>query len=58
MTQSDFGYASTLTEGLLVGMLALRTGKRIEWDAKNMKAGGVPEADAFIKPNFRKGWEI
>lgn len=57
-TQSNFGYAALLTEGLLVGMLALRTGKRIEWDAKNMKAGGVPEADAFIQPNFRKGWEI
>lgn len=58
VTQSDFGYAATLTEGLLVGMLALRTGKRIEWDAKNMKAAGIPEADAFIKPDFRKGWEI
>lgn len=56
--QSDFAYAATLTEGLLVGMLALRTGRRIEWDAKNMKATGVPEAGAFIKPAFRKGWEI
>jgi len=56
--QSDFGYAATLTEGLLVGFLALRTGKPIEWEARNMKAKGVPEADAFIKPAFRKGWEI
>jgi predicted dehydrogenase len=56
--QSDFGYAARLTEGLLVGFLALRTGKAIEWDAKNMKAKGVPEADVFIKPAFRKGWEI
>ena len=56
--QSDFGYAATLTEGLLVGMLALRTGKRIEWDAKSMKAVRISEADAFIKPAFRKGWEI
>jgi len=57
-TQSDFGYASTLTEGLLVGMLALRTGNRIQWDAKNMKAIGCPAADPFIRPEFRKGWEI
>jgi len=57
-TQSDFGYASTLTEGLLVGMLALRTGSRIQWDAKNMKAIGCPAADPFIRPEFRKGWEI
>ena len=56
--ESNFGYAASLTEGLLVGFLALRTGKRIEWDAKNMKAKGCPEADPFIRPHFRKGWEI
>jgi hypothetical protein len=58
MTQSHFDYASSLTEGLLVGFLALRTGKRIEWDAENMKAIGCPEAEPFIRPSFRKGWEI
>jgi len=57
-TQSNFEYASRLTEGLLVGYLAQRTGKRIEWDAKSMKAKGVPEADRFIHPEFRKGWEV
>ncbi len=57
-TQSNFAYASTLTEGLLVGFLALRTGQRIEWDSKNMKATGFPDADRFIHPEFSKGWEI
>jgi predicted dehydrogenase len=57
-TQSNFAYAARLTEGLLVGYLAQRTGKRIEWDAKKMKAKGVPEADRFIHPEFRKGWEV
>lgn len=57
-TQSPFSYASVLTEALLVGQLSLRTGKPIEWDAKNMKAKGVPEADPFIHPTFRKGWSI
>ncbi len=56
--QSDFAYAATLTEGLLVGFLAQRTGKRIEWDSKNMKARGCPEADSFIRPRFRKGWTL
>jgi len=55
---SDFAYAARLTEGLLVGFLALRTGRRIEWDAKSMRAVGLPEADQFIKPTFRQGWEI
>ena len=57
-TESGFDYAATLTEGLLVGFLALRTGKRIEWDAENMKAIGCPEAEPFIKPTFRRGWKI
>lgn len=56
--QSSFDYAARLTEGLLVGFLALRTGKPIEWDAANMRATGLPEADAYIRPAFRAGWTI
>jgi len=56
--QSSFAYASVLTEALLVGMLALRTGKEIEWDAKNMCAKNCPEADPSIHPEFRQGWTI
>lgn len=55
---SDFAYASVLTESLLLGNVALRSGKRINWDAKAMKARGCPEADQFIKPELRKGWII
>jgi len=57
-TESDFGYASRLTESLLVGMLALRTGQKIEWDAQRMEAKGCPEADFYIRPQFRRGWEM
>ena len=57
-TESHFEYASKLTEGLLIGSLAIRTGKRIEWDAENMKAIGCPEADRFIHPEFRPGWSV
>ncbi len=56
--QSNFAYAATLTEALLVGLLAVRTGRRIEWDAADMRARGVPEADPFIRPELRKGWSI
>ena len=57
-TESNFEYAARLTEGLLVGYLAQRLGKRIEWDAKKLKAKGVPEADQYIHPKFRDGWKI
>ncbi|NQT39073.1 MAG: hypothetical protein HQ581_16360, partial [Planctomycetes bacterium] len=55
---SHFGYAGPLTETVLLGNLALRTGKRIEWDAKNLKATNVPEADPYIRREYRKGWTL
>ncbi len=57
-TESSFSYAAVLTEALLVGQLALRTGRKIEWDKARMRAQGVPEADPFIRPTFRTGWTI
>jgi predicted dehydrogenase len=55
---SNFGYASVLTESLLVGDLALRVGKDIQWDSRTMRAVGCTEADQYIKPQIRKGWSI
>lgn len=57
-TLSNFGYASVLTESLLVGNLALRVGKDLQWDATRMIAVNCPEADQFIKPHFREGWHL
>ena len=45
-------------ELVLLGIVSLRTGKKLYWDAANMKARGLPEADAFIKEQYRKGWKI
>jgi predicted dehydrogenase len=56
--QSSFKYAARLTEGLLVGLLAVRMGQPIEWGEANMRAAGCPAADAFIHSQFRSGWEI
>jgi hypothetical protein len=55
---SHFEYGARLTELLLLGILSLRTGKLIDWDAKGMKARNAPEADAIIKEPCRPGWEI
>jgi predicted dehydrogenase len=50
------GFASQLTETLLVATLALRVGKKIEWDADKMIAVGCPEAEPFIRREYRTGW--
>ena len=55
---ADFEYSVPLTEMVLLGNVAMRTGKAVEWDAENLKAKGNPDADQFIKGEVRKGWEV
>jgi predicted dehydrogenase len=50
------GFASRLTETMLVANLALRTGKSIRWNAETMEATGTPEASPFIRREYRSGW--
>ena len=50
------GFASKLTETMLVANLALRTGRKILWNAEAMEARGCPEASLFIRPEYRVGW--
>ena len=55
---ANFEYGAKLTEIILIGNVALRSKKKLEWDGPNMKAKNAPEADQFIKEQYRKGWEI
>jgi predicted dehydrogenase len=55
---ANFAYAARLTEIVLLGVVALRTGRALHWDGPNMKASDLPEAEPFIHGSFRKGWEI
>lgn len=56
---SHFEYGAHLTEITLLGVLSLRLGgRKIHWDAANMKAIGLPEADPFIREPVRSGWEM
>jgi predicted dehydrogenase len=54
---SNFDYAVPLTEIVLLGALAQRTGKTIRWDAKKMKVKGMPELDTVIKEPQLNGFE-
>ncbi len=57
-TTNPFKYAANMTEAIHLGNVALRVGKRIEWDAAAMKAKNCPEADPYIRREYRKGWEL
>jgi hypothetical protein len=38
--------------------VAYRLGKKITWDAKNLKVTNAPDAAALIKRSCRPGWEL
>ncbi|UCF17794.1 MAG: hypothetical protein JSW59_10080, partial [Phycisphaerales bacterium] len=55
---SSFDYAGPLTEMVLLGNLAVRLGRTIEWDARALKATNAPEADELVRREYRKGWDL
>ncbi|MFT5528314.1 MAG: putative dehydrogenase [Pirellulaceae bacterium] len=57
-TTCNFDYSGALSESVLLGNVAFRTGKALEWDAKNLKAVNCPEADKYIAKEYRPGWEV
>ena len=46
------------TEALLVGLLPVFAGKRIEWNAKSMTATNAPELAALIRKRYRRGFGL
>jgi len=55
---SNFSNSGPFSEQVLLGNLAIRLGKKIQWDGVAMKATNAPEADSLIKPKYRKGWQL
>jgi predicted dehydrogenase len=55
---SNFDIAAYLTEIILLGCVALRTGKKLEWDGPKMKAKNAPEAAQYVKREYRKGYTL
>jgi predicted dehydrogenase len=55
-TDSPFEYSAKLTEVMLLGVVALRTGKKIVYDGANMRITNVPEANQYLSRQYRQGW--
>ena len=55
---SNFDIAAYLTEIILLGDVAMRTGQKLEWDGPNMKAKNTSAAEQFVRRQFRKGWKL
>jgi predicted dehydrogenase len=57
-TTCHFDYSGPLTEANHLGNVAYRAGKKLVWNAEKLTAEGAPEADRFIRRDYRKGWTL
>jgi predicted dehydrogenase len=58
-TSAPFDYSGPLTESVLLGCLSTRFPKTtLEWNAAELKVTNVKEANAFVRKQYRKGWEV
>ena len=54
----QFRLRRRLTEAVLLGNVAYRSGQKLEWDPVALKATNTSDADRFIHKEYRQGWEI
>lgn len=57
-TTCNFEYSGWLTEANHLGNVAYRTGKKIIWDHENLCAKNAPEAEPFLRRDYRAGWSL
>ena len=57
-TSCPFSYAGPLTEAVLLGNVAYRSGGKVTWDQQEMKTLGNDNAQQFIGRTYRTGWEL
>jgi predicted dehydrogenase len=57
-TTCPFSYSGVLTEAVLLGNVSYRAGAKLDWDAKNLEATNCPEAEPYLKREYRAGWTL
>ena len=56
---SDFAYGGTLTEIAMLGVIAIKLpGTKLEWNVGKMEFTNSQEANVFVNPPTRQGWEL
>jgi predicted dehydrogenase len=56
---SNFDYAGLLAEFILLGNVAIREqGKKLEWDGPNLRFPNAPQADQWLKRQYRRPWSL
>jgi predicted dehydrogenase len=55
---SNFDVSGPLTEVVLLGCAAIRSGQKLTWDAANMRFPNCPDADQYLRAPRREGWGL
>jgi len=58
LSPGSFTLAGPVTETILLGAVALRARKMVEYDSAAMKITNLPEANRFLTREYRPGWEM
>lgn len=57
-TTCPFDYSGALTESNILGNVAYRVGQKLDWDPLKLVARNCPEADKYLRKEYRKGWQL
>lgn len=57
-TTCNFDYSGALTEAVLLGVVAYRSGETLHWDAGNLRVTNSESAQQLIHKEYRKGWDL
>jgi hypothetical protein len=57
-TSCDFDYGGTLMEQMLLGLVAYRAGKKLEYDGATGRVTNDEAANAFLRRTYREAWEL
>ncbi|HSU53558.1 MAG TPA: Gfo/Idh/MocA family oxidoreductase [Candidatus Dormibacteraeota bacterium] len=57
-TTCNFAYGSVLTEAVLLGNVAFRTGHKLEWDGPGLRVKNSEQAKNYLMAEYRRGWQL
>jgi predicted dehydrogenase len=57
-TSCDFEYSANMIEQMLLGLVAYRVGKKIDYDGKTGRVANSPEANELLRRKYREGWTL
>ena len=55
---AELDYAGTMIEQMLLGLVAHRVGKRLEYDPATGRVTNSTEANEYLKRQYRPNWTL